>query len=416
MGARPRREWIPRGPSAHVWAEPEHLWTRSFILLGTSNFCLAMVFYLFMPTMAQYTRQAFGADAVDAGIATGMLIVGAIVARVFAGKYLDIVGRKKMLIAATLVYSLFSGAQAVAPTLGMLEAARFVAGLGFGAASTAMSASVQGVIPPRRRGEGTGWFGLSSTLATAAGPLLGLTIGHHWGIRASFLVGTVFCLFGTVFALGVRLPRVEVTPEQRRAAHSYHPREVVETSALPIAVLMTLLGTAYSGVLTFLGPFTTEAGFAEAAGLFFLGYAVTTVTCRPLTGRLLDLRGDRIVMYPTLLAFAGSMALLAVADSTGAVLASSALCGVGFGTLMSSAQAIVAALAPPHRIGLATSTFFLLFDVGTGLGPMFLGVVVTAVGYRGMYGVLAVVVLLALPLYHLVHGRRGLGPLARMAG
>lgn len=416
MGAPPRREWIPRGPSAHVWTEPTELWTRSFVLLSTSNFCLAMVLYLFMPTMAQYTQQAFGADALQAGFATGILIIGAIVARIFAGKYLDIVGRKKMLVASALLYTVFSGAQAVSPTLELLEASRFVAGLGFGGATTAMAASIQGVIPRHRRGEGTGWFGLSSTLATASGPLLGLLIGQLWGLQVAFLVGTVFCLLGTVFAMGVRLPRVEITPEQRRAAHSYHPREIVEISAMPIAIFMTLMGVAYAGILTFLGPFTAAAGFPEAASLFFLGYASVAVVCRPVTGRLLDRRGDRIVMYPTLLAFAGSMALLTVADSTWTVLAASALCGMGFGTLMSSAQAIVAAIAPHHRIGLATSTFFLLFDIGTGLGPMMLGLLVSAVGYRWMYAALALLVLAGIPLYHLLHGRRAMGPLSLLSG
>lgn len=410
----PRREWIPRGPSDHEWGEPVALWTRSFVLLMGANFCMAMVFYLFMPTMAQYATEEFGASPAHAGLTTGMLIIGAVVARVFAGKFLDVAGRKKLMLAAIAVQAVFSAAQAVAGSLLVLDATRFVAGLGFGAASTALAASVQGIIPPRRRGEGTGWFGMSAVLATALGPMTGLLVAHAVSLRASFLVGTAFCLLGLVFALGVRLPRVQMTPEQRAAAHSFHPREIVETSAVPIGLMMLLLGTAYSGILAFLGQFTAQEGFGEAASMFFLVYAAVTLAGRPVAGRLLDRRGENVVMYPALLALAGSLAVLSSARSSLAVIAAAALCGLGFGVVMSSGQAVVAALAARHRIGLATSTFFLLLDVGTGVGPVLLGAVAASVGFRGMYLALAVLVLLAAPLYHLLHGRRALGPLAAL--
>lgn len=39
----------------------------------------------------------------------------------------------------------------------------------------------------------------------------------------------------------------------------------------------------------------------------------------------------------------------------------------------------------PKRISYANSTFYILLDAGTGIGPVFLGAVVPALGYRGMY-------------------------------
>jgi dipicolinate synthase subunit A len=44
-----------------------------------------------------------------------------------------------------------------------------------------------------------------------------------------------------------------------------------------------------------------------------------------------------------------------------------ALLALGFGTMMSCAQAIVVKESPKHRVGLATSTFFICMDGGTGI-------------------------------------------------
>ena len=62
--------------------------------------------------------------------------------------------------------------------------------------------------------------------------------------------------------------------------------------------------------------------------------------------------------------------------------------------------------APAHRVGTATSTFYLLLDAGTGLGPLLLGLLIPVAGFPGMYTVLAGVVLASTLLYHAVHGRK----------
>ncbi|MER2137018.1 MAG: MFS transporter, partial [Arthrobacter sp.] len=73
--------------------------------------------------------------------------------------------------------------------------------------------------------------------------------------------------------------------------------------------------------------------------------------------------------------------------------------------LMPTAQAIAVTVAPDHRIGIATSTFFLILDAGIGLGPFLLGLLIPLTGFSGMYAVLTGLVAAAMVLYHFVHGR-----------
>ncbi|WP_420177053.1 MFS transporter [Luteococcus sp. OSA5] len=72
---------------------------------------------------------------------------------------------------------------------------------------------------------------------------------------------------------------------------------------------------------------------------------------------------------------------------------------------MPACQAIAVRLVDPHQLGTGISTLLLLADVGIGLGPVLLGLVIQATNHSTMYLLLALAVLVAAVLYHFVHGR-----------
>ncbi|MBP1970787.1 MFS family permease [Virgibacillus natechei] len=49
---------------------------------------------------------------------------------------------------------------------------RFIQGVAYGVATTARISAVMDMIPDSKRGEGTGYFALSTTIVTAVGPFL----------------------------------------------------------------------------------------------------------------------------------------------------------------------------------------------------------------------------------------------------
>lgn len=110
-------------------------------------------------------------------------------------------------------------------------------------------------------------------------------------------------------------------------------------------------------------------------------------------------------MYPALAVYAAGLAVLSQAESLGMLVVAALLIGLGFGTVMPTGQAAAVRLAQPHNIGLAVSTFYLLLDLGTGLGPVVLGGLVSTWDYRLMYLAVAGLVLATGLHYHLVHGR-----------
>ena len=392
----------------------QRLWTRSFVLAIVTNLFISLVFYLLMTTMALYAVQQFSASDSAAGLASGSFVIGALAARVFAGKFLDFVGRRRMLVVSLAVFTVASLLYIPASNLALLLTVRLLHGAAFGAASTSLSASVMGLIPTHRRGEGTGYFGISTTLATAVGPFLAVLLVESVSYQALFLFTAVCAAVALGLSLVLRLPERTPTPQEQQNKWRMHLSDVLDTSVLPIASVMFIAGAAYAGILSFLNSYAQKEGLVLGASLFFVVYAGVVLVSRLFVGRIQDRHGDNAVVYPTLISFAAGLALLAYAPNDTLLALAGVFVGFGFGALMPCAQAIAVTMAAPARIGLATSTFFILMDAGVGLGPLLLGMLLPLGGFHGMYWVLAAVMLANTVLYYFVHGRRA-GAKARTA-
>src|SRR5437870_700104 len=96
----------------------------------------------------------------------------------------DRLGRRKVFAAGLAIFTAASAAAALAPTIGALDAARAVQGLG-GAIVMPLSLTIlSAAVPAERRGLALGAWGGISGLAVAFGPLVGgaavFGIPLHW--------------------------------------------------------------------------------------------------------------------------------------------------------------------------------------------------------------------------------------------
>src|SRR5699024_2116149 len=118
---------------------------------------------------------------------------------------------------------------------------------------------------------------------------------------------------------------------------------------------------------------------------FFLIYAVIVLLTRPSTGRVMDKKGENIIIYPSLVLFAIGMLLYSQAQVGYLILISALFVGLGYGNFNSIAQTIAIKLTAKERVGLATSTYFIFFDLGLGIGPYIFGYFISIIGYRGVF-------------------------------
>jgi len=311
-----------------------------------------------------------------------------------------------MLLISLGASALLSLAYFAAGSLQALVLVQGLHGLAFGLGSTAVTTGALALIPPARRGEGAGYYGISTTLGSALGPLTAVLVVGRFGDAALFWATMCCGLAGFLVALAIRLPEREPSDDERRSLWSLHPSTLIDRSSLPISSIMLVAGLSFSGVLTFLNPYADAEGLDPAAGLYFLVYATTVLLSRLVVGRLQDAWGDNAIVYPLLMSLTAGMALLVIAPSGWSLILSAVLVGLGFGAIMPTVQTIAVNVSQPNRVGLVISTFFLMTDIGVGAGPIVDGGLVTLIGYRGMFAVLAALPLLAVVLYYLVHGRR----------
>ena len=383
------------------------LWTKDFIIVSSVNFFLTLVFYLLVVTIAVFAVDEYHASTSQAGLVTGIFIIGALAGRLFTGQAIDHIGRKKTLFLGLIFFTLATLLYFVNLGIMFLLLTRLLHGITLGIASTASGTIVAQIIPATRKGEGIGYFSMSSTLATAIGPFIGLYMSQHTSFQMIFSFCLVLGIFSLITAIFVYVPPMEeVSTAEHSAVKGFKLSNLIEPRALPIAFVTLGVAFCYSSVLSYINFYAKEVDLVDAASFFFIVYALAVLISRPFTGRLMDLKGANIIMYPAFIIFGAGMLLLSTAHSSLTLLLSGVLIGLGFGNMQSCTQAIAVKLTPPHRMGLATATFFIFLDAGFGFGPYVLGFIIPVTGYSTLYIILGVFCLLFTVIYYLLHGKK----------
>ena len=385
----------------------ERLWTKDFITVALTNFLIYVVFYLLMVVMASYAVDKFHASTGIAGLVSGIFIIGILFGRLGAGRIVEDIGSRRVLITGTLFFIITSASYLAAINIPLLIIIRFLHGFAYGVASTATGTIVAKIIPDARRGEGIGYYSMSQILATALGPFLGIILSRHADFKVIFIVTSIVAAISFAMSFIVSEPTREAPrQDQVKAVKSFHISNFLEFKAIPISIIVLVVGFNYSAVLTFISLYSKQLHLEETASFFFLVYAITVIVSRPFSGRLLDMRGAHLVVYPCLLIFAIGMLLLSQANHGITLLLAGAIIGLGYGNFLSCGQAISIKGAPTHRLGLATATYYIFLDVGFGVGPYIFGSLVPFTGYRGLYLMMAMVILATIILYYFLYRRK----------
>ncbi|MCM3585682.1 MFS transporter [Mesobacillus maritimus] len=382
------------------------LWTKNFISVSISNFFLFMTFYFLLVTMPVFVLNDMGGKESQAGLVTTVFLLSAIIIRPIAGRWIEKIGARLILLCSLILFSVVTLIYFAADSIGILLTIRFIHGIGFGMATTATGSIVAAIIPDSRRGEGMGYFVLSSNLAMVVGPFFGLTAMQQWGVSTMLLMGVIAAFIGLVAGLFITPPKRAAKSSNTNAVKgSFSFKEMFELNAIPIAITGAFFAIVYSAILSFVSIYAVEIGASNVASYFFVVYAVVLLISRPYTGKWYDVYGANAIIYPSIILFAIGMLILGIADSAFLFLVAAAFAGIGWGTLFPSYQTIAITVADPKRRPVATATFLSIYDIGIGLGSFIVGLAAAKVSLGTLYLYSSVYILIGLGLYYVLQGR-----------
>jgi MFS family permease len=331
---------------------------------------MCCAYYSLISTLPVFISHELHATESQVGLVMACYVVAAILVRPFCGFSLDRYGRKGIFIASLLAYALLFNGYLVANTVLILIMVRFAHGLTWGLTTTANSTVAGDIIPESRRGQGFGYFGVSTTAGMALGPFVGTVIFEYGGYPVMFLGGCLLGLVSLALAANIRFPAYYV-PGIRT---EFKWKNLLETKTILPSVNIMVIMLTYGGLISFVALYGHEIGIGNPAG-FFLIYAIGIISSRFTSGKALDRNGPRgIIIICLSLLIAGFILLATVPTNAGYFIAALIL-GFGNGVVFPTFQTMTNNMVPASRRGAASSTLFIAVDTGMGLGMVLVGVI-----------------------------------------
>lgn len=379
--------------------QKEKLFNTGFITITTINFIVFLIYYCFVVITAKFATSELGANPAQAGFAAGIYIIGTLIARLYIGKKLELIGRKQMLRFGAIIYLITTIAYLISTNIIILDTVRFLNGFAYGTISTAANAIVTAYIPKSRNGEGINYYGLSTSLAAAIGPFIGILLLPIVGFKSVIILAIVLSVLVTVACYLFPVQNIELTDDHKKLLNSWSLNTFIEYKVLFISIVAFLIGLSYSSVLGFLSIYADNLGLSTAGAFFFVVYALIITLTRPFAGQIFDAKGENAVMYPSFIFLAIGLLTLSYTTTSFMLLLSGALIGLGYGTFMSNGQAVCLKLVESSKVSIALSTYFIGLDLGLGFGPYALGTVHSFLSYSGIYVLCAVLTVAVAILY-----------------
>ena len=331
------------------------------------------------------------------GIILSGYTITALIIRPFGGYIVDSFPRKRVLLVCYFAFFVFFSGYLLAGTLMMFAIIRGLHGFSFGSVTVANSTVAIDVMPPSRRGEGIGYYGVSNNLAMAMGPSLSMYLYDH-GIDYHYIFMVSLISAGLGFLIDSTIKTDKKVVAQPREKISLDRFFLI--NAIPESLMVIFFSFAYGILSTYLAIYgKEEVGIEGGSGLFFTLLAIGLIGARLLSAQWVK-RGllTRNIGVGMVVTIVGFLIFIFWRDTIGFYTAAVVL-GAGYGSMCPSFQAVFIDMAPNSRRGTANSTYLTSWDGGVGAGVLIGGSIAEHLSYHVAYGVATCVCLIGMVVY-----------------
>jgi len=369
------------------------LFTPRFFMMCGFTFTVFLSLFQLLP-VAPFRILDMGGSTAVAGLFLGALTYASALSAPVTGALADRIGKRRMLLVTSIAIACFSVAYALSPNYWVPLVLVSFHGLFWSGLLSASSAYMTEVIPEDRRAEGIGYWGMSTMLATAIAPAVGLWVyrrGWAWLCAGTAVLNLVMA------AIAWRLPP-DSTVAARMTRDRFFGGSLVEWRVVAVAMALFLCSFGYGGIMTFVALLSERNGITPKS-VFFTAFALTVLVTRLFSGRLADRVGHKRFLMPCLALTTVGLGATALAETRGQLVVAAAVFGLGFGSQYPAFVGHVLRFVDPARRGAAFGGILAAFDTGIGTGSIVTGWTGQHLGFRGAFGVGAALSAFSIPYF-----------------
>jgi MFS transporter, DHA1 family, multidrug resistance protein len=384
----------------------------SFIML-----CIMGGLAIFSSTMAKNPALPLFIRSLDVPISTVGFIAAAstivgIVVSLPAGILSDLIGRRRVMLAAAVIFATAPFLYLLVTAPWALVAVRIYHGFATAILGPVASAAIADTFE-KGRGERMAWYSSATMVGRFLAPFVGglLIFGDNfrWVYVADGLAGVLALLAAIRVPLATNASgSVWQALKQQRGKYGQeiafvfrHPG-ILATSGIEAVQYF-----AFGSIETFLPIYLNEKLHYSTwqIGLLFTVQILAATLTKPIMGRMSD-RFGRIPMISGGLILGGLATATLILSSNYFVIAILiAVFGLGLATVTASTSALVADLSRVQGRGTALGILSSIMDIGQSTGPMVTGILVSTVSYRWTYGYIGAATVLVSLVYWLAMRR-----------
>ena len=405
-------------------------------------FHLILIFWLFIILMFEgydvviygatipFLKEEWGISDLTAGSIGSYTTIGTAIGAVVFGLYSDRLGRKRVIIFTTLLFSVFTMLSGFAPNAVVFTICRVIAGLGFGGAMPNIASLISEYAPLKYRAAIISFIFCGYSVGAMSASFIGRALLPEFGWQPIYWIGAILLLFipillkvlpeSTVYLLQKKQhaqiaavaekiePGVATTFQysyQQPAKGQKSPVRALFQKRFAVTTMMFWLSCFCTFILmyslnTWLPTLMMQAGYNLSSSLMFiavlqLGSIVGTLAFSSLIQKL----GFKNVLMPLYLM--GAIALAAIGFTTNLYVAYGLIFLIGAATLglQNMSNAFVAAYYPAEVRSAALGSTMAFGRIGSIVAPTYVAVLLTmnlqpqynfmAIGIAAIFGMIA---------------------------
>jgi MFS family permease len=329
------------------------------------------------------TALLLGADLATAGLITGLLMIGRLVADLPAAKLIDFLGERRAMIVAAAAGAIGILPSLFAANLFMLGAGVFIVGAGSAVFGLARLSWMTEHVPIAIRARALSVLGGMFRAGSFVGPSLAAGVIAVFSVQAVYYLPLILCGLAATILLFVRGSEdVVKNSSSFKDTFAVARREGKKLATLGVAssILSALRGTRMIGLPLIAVALTIPT---EQASLIIGIAGALDFAMFYLSGQIMDRFGRSFAAVPTLAGLGLAHLIVGIAIDANTFLLIALLMslanGMGSGVIM----VLGADLAPPDKRSEFLASYRLLVDFGDAAAPLVLAPLVLAVGITG---------------------------------